>query len=195
MPKVFILSAPSGAGKTSLARALLQSRDDLELAVSHTTRPMRPGEREGVDYFFVDRDRFEKMVGENRFIEYARVFDNYYGTSVDAVESVLGRGKSVLLDIDWQGARVVRERFPLACSIFVLPPSLEELERRLRSRGQDSDEVIARRMRDARSEMSHQHEYTYRIVNDDFDRALAELNALINAEIDKAGPTPVQMSV
>lgn len=179
-PTVFVISAPSGAGKSSLARALVQSRNDTALAVSHTTRPMRPGEQDGVDYFFIDRQRFETMIAGGRFLEYAQVFDNFYGTSVDAVESLLTADKNVLLDIDWQGARVVREKFPETCGIFVLPPSLDVLETRLRGRGQDSDEVIARRMRAAQDEMSHGDEYLYRIVNDDFDQALAELDALVS---------------
>ncbi|MEA3291245.1 MAG: guanylate kinase [Pseudomonadota bacterium] len=190
-PTVFVISAPSGAGKTSLARALVQSRDDTALAVSHTTRPMRPGEKEGLDYFFVDRQQFKIMVDGNRFLEYAQVFDNFYGTSVDAVESLLAAGKNVLLDIDWQGARVVREKFPGACSIFVLPPSLDALETRLQGRGQDSGEVIARRMREAQNEMSHSGEYLHRIVNDDFDQALAELDALVSGKALPAAKIPV----
>lgn len=177
--RLIILSAPSGAGKTSLAKALVQRLPDTVISVSHTTRPPRPGERDGVDYYFVDRETFERMVAGGRFLEYARVFDHYYGTDRRAVESQLAAGRNVILDIDWQGARRVREQLPEAVSIFILPPSLAELERRLRGRAQDSDAVIARRMRDAVAEMRHYDEYDYVVVNDDFEAALGDLAAIV----------------
>lgn len=179
---LFIISAPSGAGKTSLVKALLAEAGNLTVSVSHTTRPMRPGEEDGVHYHFVDVPTFEAMVAEGAFLEYARVFDNYYGTAAAAVESQLAAGRDLVLEIDWQGARQVRERFPEAVGIFVLPPSRSALEERLRGRGQDSDEVIARRMRDARSESAHYGEYDYLVINDRFEEALAQLRAVVTAE-------------
>jgi guanylate kinase len=178
--RILILSAPSGAGKTSLARALLERRPEAVLSVSHTTRPMRPGERDGVDYWFVTPDGFERMVQAGEFIEHARVFDNRYGTSFGAVERPMREGRTVILDIDWQGARAVRGRFAGARSVFILPPSREELERRLRGRGQDPDAVIARRMREAVEQIRHYDEYEYVIVNDDFEAALADLEAIVD---------------
>jgi len=157
---------------------------DTVLAVSHTTRPRRPGETDGVDYFFVDRPRFEAMVANAEFLEYAEVFGNLYGTSKAEVDRTLEAGRNVLLDIDWQGARKVRQRIPSARSIFVLPPSRRELERRLRARGQDSDEVIARRMQQAEDEMSHRGEYDYRVVNDDLEEAMAELRSIVSGRVD-----------
>jgi len=178
---LFIVSAPSGAGKTSLVKALLESTPDLVVSVSHTTRAMRPGERDGVDYHFVDVDTFRGMVEAGAFLEHAQVFDNYYGTSQAAVEAELDRGRDVILEIDWQGARQVRRLMPGAVGVFVVPPSRQALEQRLRGRGQDSDEIIARRMRDAQSEASHYGEYDYLVVNDDFDAALRQLWAVIEA--------------
>jgi len=178
---LFIVSAPSGAGKTSLVKALLESTPDLVVSVSHTTRAMRPGERDGVDYHFVDVDTFRGMVEAGAFLEHAQVFDNYYGTSQAAVEAELDRGRDVILEIDWQGARQVRHLMPGAVGVFVVPPSRQALEQRLRGRGQDSDEIIARRMRDAQSEASHYGEYDYFVVNDDFDAALKQLWAVIEA--------------
>lgn len=177
--KLFIFSAPSGCGKTSLARALIESRDDIAIAVSHTTRAMRPGEQDGVDYFFVDVPTFESMINNGAFLEYARVFDNLYGTSVAAAEALMAQGKHVILDIDWQGARQVRERYPEVTSVFIVPPSVEVLEQRLRGRGQDDDATIARRMQGARKELDHQREYDHIVINDDFNAALAELDALL----------------
>ncbi len=176
---LYIFSAPSGAGKTSLVKALLEATDGIEVSVSHTTRPPRPGEVDGVDYHFVDVPTFEKMVAEGAFLEHARVFDNYYGTARASVETRLQAGVDVILEIDWQGARLVRAQFPDAVGVFILPPSREALEERLRGRGQDSDEVIARRMRDAVSEMSHYAEFDYLVINDDFDTALEELRAIV----------------
>lgn len=177
--ELFIISAPSGTGKTTLVKRLVGTVPDVVFSVSHTTRPRRPGEVEGSDYFFVDRTSFEQMVARGEFLEYAEVFGNLYGTARAAVADPMARGKSVLLDIDWQGARMVREAMPQARSIFILPPSRGELERRLRDRGQDSDEVIARRMRDAAAEMSHHDEYDYIVVNDDLESALADLGAIV----------------
>jgi guanylate kinase len=177
--ELFIISAPSGAGKTTLVKRLVGSVPDVVFSVSHTTRPRRSGEVEGSDYFFVDRTTFEQMAARGEFLEYAEVFGNLYGTASAAVAELMARGKSVLLDIDWQGARMVREAMPQVRSIFILPPSRGELERRLRDRGQDSDEVIARRMRDAAAEMSHHDEYDYIVVNDDLDSALADLEAIV----------------
>ena len=179
IPGILIVSAPSGAGKTSLARALVSENNQVGLTVSHTTRPIRPGEIGGVHYHFIDRQEFEKMIEQDMFVEYASVFDHYYGTSVAAIRQQLDTGKHAILDIDWQGARKVRGKFPNAVSVFIMPPSLEALEQRLRDRGQDSEEVIARRMGDARSEISHKDEYDFTIVNDDFDRALSQLNGML----------------
>lgn len=178
---LYTLSAPSGAGKTSLVRALLDNDDQLTLSISHTTRPRRAGETDGVDYFFVDDPAFERMIGDGEFLEHARVFDNRYGTSARVVEETLAGGRDVLLEIDWQGARQVRERVAGAVSIFVLPPSREALVERLQGRGQDADEVIERRMEAAIDEMTHYTEADYLIVNDDFDEALADLRAIIRA--------------
>ena len=178
-PAVIILSAPSGAGKTSLARKLVAHRYDVALTVSHTTRPQRPGEQHGVDYYFVDNAEFETMIAANRFIEHATVFGNHYGTSTDTIERLSARGKHAILEIDWQGARMVRRKFPDARSVFIMPPSLAALEERLRARRQDSDEVIKQRMRAARNEMSHKGEYDYLIVNDQFEQAFARLEAIL----------------
>jgi guanylate kinase len=179
---LFVVSAPSGAGKTSLLKALVPTDPRLRVSVSHTTRAPRPGEQDGTHYHFVDRARFEAMVAAGEFLEHARVFDNLYGTAERSVRDVLGANFDVVLEIDWQGARQVRARFPEAVSVFIVPPSVEALRRRLSGRGQDSAEIIDRRMRDARSELSHFGEYDYLVVNDDFDEALADLRAIIGAE-------------
>ncbi|GAA5177472.1 MULTISPECIES: guanylate kinase [Halomonadaceae] len=179
---LYIVSAPSGAGKTSLVRALIERLDGIQVSVSHTTRAMRPGEVDGVNYHFVDVATFERMVERGDFFEHARVFDNDYGTSRPAVQARLAAGEDVILEIDWQGARQVREQIPGAVSLFILPPSREALHQRLASRGTDGPEVIARRMRDAVSEMSHFDEYQHVIINDDFDDALAQLGGLVLAE-------------
>jgi guanylate kinase len=179
MGKLFIFSAPSGAGKTSLANALVEGDPNLEFSVSHTTRAPRPGEKHGVHYYFVSREEFDAMVQLGQFLEHATVFGNSYGTSRAAVESVLARGKSVLLDIDWQGARSIKARMPQAVSVFILPPSRAALRERLVKRGQDSMEVIDRRMREATAEMSHYGEFDHVVVNDDFELALADLRAIL----------------
>ncbi|MDW7746604.1 guanylate kinase [Halomonas sp.] len=178
---LFIVSAPSGAGKTSLVRELIESLDGIQVSVSHTTRERREGEVDGVNYHFVDVPAFEAMIEHGDFFEYARVFDNYYGTSRRSVEAMLAAGQDVILEIDWQGARQVRQQLPDAVSVFILPPSREELERRLASRGTDEHAVIARRMRDAVEEMTHHDEYDYLVINDDFTTALRELQSLVIA--------------
>jgi len=190
---LYILSAPSGGGKSSLAQALVESSGDVGISVSHTTRAPRPGERDGVHYHFVDKETFEAMVKAGDFLEYAQVFDHYYGTTRAAVETLLAQGKNVLLDIDWQGMRGIKAQLPEAKSIFILPPSREELESRLRSRGQDSDEIIARRMRDAVSEMRHYDEFDYVLVNDDFDLALQDLRVFTSGQPDQARAVDIEM--
>ncbi|MCW8917285.1 MAG: guanylate kinase [Gammaproteobacteria bacterium] len=183
---LYIISAPSGAGKTSLVKALLQQTTALTVSVSHTTRAPRPGEVNGQDYHFTDPDTFRGMIADNAFLEHAQVFDNFYGTARASVLELLAQGLDVILEIDWQGAQQVRQKMPEAVSIFILPPSREELEKRLCGRGTDSDEVIARRMRDAISEMSHYREFDYLVFNDDFDTALGELRAIILARRQQA---------
>ncbi len=178
---LYIISAPSGAGKTSLIKALLERLDGISVSVSHTTRAMRPGEVDGVDYHFIDKERFEGLVESGDFLEHARVFDNYYGTRRAAVLDKLEMGEDIILEIDWQGARQVYEAFPEAVKVFILPPGLGVLRERLTGRGQDSEEIIARRMTDAVSEISHHDEYHYLIFNDDFNVALSELEALFRA--------------
>ena len=181
---LYIVSAPSGAGKSSLINALLETNPtyDMKVSVSHTTRGMRPGEENGVHYNFVSVEEFTDLVEQSAFLEHAEVFSNYYGTSRPWIEQQLNNGIDVFLDIDWQGARQIRKLMPAAKSLFILPPSKEELERRLNTRGQDSEAVIARRMEEARSEISHYNEYDYVIVNDDFDVALIDFKAIIRAE-------------
>jgi guanylate kinase len=179
---LYIFAAPSGAGKTSLVKALVETTADIEVSVSHNTRAPRPGEVDGVNYHFTDVAAFQAMVAQGAFLEHARVFDNYYGTARANIEQRLAAGVDVILEIDWQGARQVREQFPDSIGIFILPPSRQALEERLRGRGQDGDEVIARRMRDAESEMSHYGEFDYLVINDDFATALVELAAIVTAQ-------------
>lgn len=180
--QLYIVSAPSGAGKTSLVRALLMQDAQVEVSVSHTTRAARPGERDGEHYHFVSDAAFARLVADDAFLEHAQVFDRRYGTARAGVAARLAAGRDVVLEIDWQGARQVRAAFAQALSVFIVPPSVGELRRRLSGRGQDAAEVIERRMRDARSELMHWVEYDYLIVNDDFGRALAELQALFIAQ-------------
>ena len=179
--KLFVVAAPSGAGKTSLVKALLERMPRLEMSVSHTTRPRRPTEEHGREYFFIGVPDFEHLVAEGEFLEHARVFDNLYGTARAPVEARLAQGEDIVLEIDWQGARQVRAAMPDCVTIFILPPSREALERRLRTRATDSPEVIARRLRDAVSDMSHWREFDYVVVNDDFERAVADLTAIVTA--------------
>jgi len=176
---LYIISAPSGAGKTSLVKALIEQLDGAEVSVSHTTRAMRPGEVDGSDYHFVSEQQFLGKVGQGEFLEHAQVFDNFYGTSRLTVEERLAQGMDVILEIDWQGAAQVRKQMPDCLSIFILPPSRDELERRLKGRRQDSEEIIARRMQDAVNEMSHYPEFDYLVINDDFEQALSELKAIL----------------
>ena len=178
---LFVVSAPSGAGKTSLVAALLESRPDIVVSVSHTTRKPRQGEIDGQHYHFASAESFLGMVQDGAFLEHARVFDHYYGTSRQAVEAELAAGRDVILEIDWQGAQQVRRLMPECYSIFILPPSQAALEQRLRSRGKDSDEIIARRLRDATEDISHYDEYDYVVVNDDFKVALAEMASIFRA--------------
>ena len=177
------LSSPSGAGKTTLAKRLLASDEDIVMSVSATTRPMRPGEVDGKDYFFLTPDAFEEQIAEGAFLEYARVFGNIYGTPRAPGDEAIEAGRDVLFDVDWQGVQQLRQaaRDDLA-SVFILPPSIEALEQRLRSRGQDSDEVIASRMAQARDEISHWAEYDYVIVNDDLDASEHKINAILASE-------------
>lgn len=179
---LFIITAASGAGKTSLIKALLAKDEHLKLSISHTTRKPRPSEANGVDYHFVDDATFLHMLGEARFLESAEVHDARYGTSQSAVELPLEAGFDVVLEIDWQGAAQVRRLYPQAISIFVLPPSIEALERRLNGRGQDSSDVIAKRVAAARTEMRHVSEFDYVTINDDFDDALQDITAIIRAQ-------------
>jgi guanylate kinase len=179
--RLYIVSAPSGAGKTSLVAALVAAEPEVLVSVSHTTRAMRPGEADGVNYHFTSRERFQQMLAQQDFLEHATVFGNLYGTSRTWVANTLAGGHDVVLEIDWQGARQVRERVPDAASIFILPPSLAALQARLEARKQDGPEVIVERMRQAVAEMSHWDEADYVIVNDDFATALADLRALVRA--------------
>jgi guanylate kinase len=179
---LYVVSAPSGAGKTSLVRALLDSAgDQLVLSVSHTTRAPRPGEADGRDYHFVSMETFQRMIGAGAFLEHAQVFDNAYGTARAGIETQLAQGRDVILEIDWQGARQVRRALPESIGIFILPPTRQALEERLRGRGQDDETVIARRMRDAISEMSHYAEYDYLVINDVFRTAHDELASIIRS--------------
>lgn len=178
---LYIVSAPSGAGKTSLVNALIKDDKRVSVSVSHTTRGKRPGEEHGVNYHFVSHEEFKALIDKNDFLEHAEVFGNFYGTSRSTLQQVLDRGDDLILEIDWQGARQVRELMPEARSIFILPPNLEALRQRLDGRGQDSDEIIAGRMKEAVSEMQHYDEYEYVIINDDFDVALEELKAVFRS--------------
>ncbi len=174
-----MIAAPSGAGKTSLVRALMEHHRNLGFSVSFTTRPRRPTEVDGRDYHFVSRDQFDQMVRAGEFVEHADVFGNGYGTGRAQVEQALAAGQDLILEIDWQGARQVREQLPEAIDIFILPPSRAALERRLKGRGTDSPEVIARRLSESVAEMLHWAEFRYVVVNDDFTRALAELESIV----------------
>jgi guanylate kinase len=177
--RLFVIAAPSGTGKTSLVKALMRKIPSLAFSISFTTRRKRPTEDHGRDYYFVTAEAFSEMVERGAFLEHASVFDNSYGTGREQVESALARGQDLLLEIDWQGAAQIRKALPECVSIFILPPSRAALETRLRDRGTDSDEVIARRLRDSVTELSHWQEFEYVVVNDVFDQALASLEAIV----------------
>jgi guanylate kinase len=177
---LFIISAPSGAGKTTLVQALLDSSPNLYVSISHTTRAKRPYEKDAIDYHFVDENEFQDMVEQQQFLEHAQVFDNSYGTSRKIVEQQLSAGKDIILEIEWQGAQQIRKLVPNVVSIFILPPSYGTLETRLGDRG-DENEAIERRMRDAKNELSHYKEYDYLVVNDDIQVTLDQLTTILQA--------------
>jgi len=179
--KLFIVAAPSGAGKSTLVNALLAREPGIALSISHTTRAPRPGDIDGVQYHFVDRAAFERMVARGEFLEHADVFGNYYGTARGAVEPILEAGRDVLLEIDWQGAEQVRRAMPGCVSIFILPPSRAELERRLRARATDSESTIEKRLAASREEIAHAHAFDCIVVNDHFDDAVAALQDIVHA--------------
>jgi guanylate kinase len=178
---LYIVAAPSGGGKTSLVKKLVSDLDNIAVSISHTTRSMRPGEQEGVDYFFVNNDAFLRLVDEHAFIEHAEVFQHFYGTSINQIQARLAAGIDIVLDIDWQGAAQIHNLFADSVSIFILPPSLEALMQRLIDRGRDDEETIAHRMLRAKAEMKHLTEFDYLIVNDDFDLAAQQLAAIVTA--------------
>jgi guanylate kinase len=178
---LYTISAASGAGKTSLVTALLQQTKHVQVSISHTTRAMRPGEEDGVNYHFTSKDNFLKMIGNNAFLEHAEVFGNYYGTSHAWVEETLAKGIDVILEIDWQGAQQVRRVMPKTVGIFIVPPSIEALRERLTGRGQDDDDVIEKRMAEAISEMSHFNEADFLVINDDFAEALHDLQSILRS--------------
>jgi guanylate kinase len=177
--RLYVIAAPSGAGKTSLVKALMEREPRIQFSVSYTTRKPRPNEIPGRDYHFVSAERFQEMIANREFLEHARVFDNCYGTGVLTVQESLSNGEELLLEIDWQGARQVRARLPEACSIFILPPSREALELRLKGRSTDSSEVIQRRLRDAAEDLSHWSEFDYVVINDRFEQAIEDLRAIV----------------
>jgi guanylate kinase len=184
--RLFVIAAPSGAGKTTLVQALLRKNPELRFSISYTTRPQRRNEADGVDYFFTSREQFAKLREQGEMLEHAEVFDNNYGTNRSQVAEHLAAGHNVLLEIDWQGARQVRESMPECVTVFILPPSRREIERRLRGRGTDSGQVIERRLRDAVSDMSHWDEFDYVVINDDLDQAVTTLQAVLDGECGTA---------
>jgi guanylate kinase len=177
--RLYVVAAPSGAGKTSLVKALMEREPRIQFSVSYTTRKPRPNEIPGRDYHFVSAERFQEMIANDEFLEHARVFDNCYGTGVRTVQEALLNGEELLLEIDWQGARQVRARIPEACSIFILPPSRQALELRLKGRSTDSDQVIQRRLRDAAEDLGHWTEFDYAVINDRFEQAIEDLQAIV----------------
>lgn len=179
--QLYVIAAPSGTGKTSLVRQLITNDNDILVSISHTTRSPRPNEKEAVDYFFIDENEFTRMVKKNHFLEHARVHDNFYGTSKLWVDEQLKQGKDVILEIDWQGAMQIRQSCEGVIGIFILPPSKECLLQRLRDRGQDDEQVIARRMARAEAEISHYKEFEYLVINDDFQCAYNDLRAIVHA--------------
>ncbi len=178
---LFIIAAPSGGGKTSLVKKLIQDMSQIEVSISHTTREVRSGERDGIDYFFINKAQFLEMAGTGAFVEHAQVFNNFYGTSFKQIEQRLQSGIDIVLDIDWQGAQQIKERFSDAVGVFVIPPSLETLKTRLQTRQRDNEEIIHERMLRAQDELSHFPEFDYLIVNDDFEKAASELQAIVTA--------------
>ncbi|KTD15889.1 guanylate kinase [Legionella lansingensis] len=178
---LIIVAAPSGGGKTSLVKKLVECLDDIAVSISHTTRSQRPGEKNGLDYFFISEEEFLKMINDGAFVEYAKVFDHYYGTSVAQINTRLESGIDVVLDIDWQGAQQIRRIFPEAISVFIVPPSLEILKQRLFNRRRDDSKIIDGRMKRAQDELSHYCEFDYLIVNDDFNKAALELQSIVIA--------------
>lgn len=179
---LYIVAAPSGGGKTSMVNELVKNVDKVEISISHTTRPKRPAEKEGVDYYFISEQEFSKMIKNGEFVEYARVFDHFYGTSIKQITSKLSEGKDVVLDIDWQGAQQIKKIYPNSVSVFVVPPSLHVLQDRLIDRAQDNQEIILKRMQRAKDEMRHYAEFDYLIINDNFAKACMDLIAIVTAQ-------------
>ena len=178
---LFVIAAPSGAGKTSLVKTLTENLDHLSVSISHTTRPKRPNEEDGVNYFFVEKSQFKEMIARSEFLEYADVFENYYGTSRQWVETTLRQGIDVILEIDWQGHQQIKKIFPDSIGVFILPPSLKDLYARLVNRNQDKAEIIAKRLTDVRETVSHIDEFDYLVMNDNFDQAASDLTTIIKA--------------
>ena len=178
---LYVVAAPSGAGKTTLVKALVDSTPNITVSISHTTRPKRPNETHGENYYFIDRNEFEHMIVQNDFLEYATIFDNFYGTSKHWVKETLAKGVDVILEIDWQGYQQIKQLFPHTHSIFILPPSLDDLKNRLIKRNQDHPEIIEKRLADVQETIQHLSEFDYVIVNDNFEHALTDLKAIIHA--------------
>jgi guanylate kinase len=195
--RLYVVAAPSGAGKTSLVKALMEREPRIQFSVSYTTRRPRPNEIPGRDYHFVSQERFQEMLANDEFLEHAQVFDNCYGTGVRTVREALSNGEQLLLEIDWQGARQVRSRIPQAVSIFILPPSRTALEQRLKARSTDSDQVIQRRLRDAAEDLGHWREFDYVVINDQFEQAIEDLQAIVDDRgnlLKAARPEVVQLA-
>jgi guanylate kinase len=195
--RLYVVAAPSGAGKTSLVKALMEREPRIQFSVSYTTRRPRPNEIPGRDYHFVSQERFQEMIARHEFLEHAQVFDHCYGTGVRTVQEALSNGEQLLLEIDWQGARQVRSRIPEAISIFILPPSRAALEQRLKGRSTDSDAVIQRRLRDAAEDLGHWREFDYVVINDQFEQAIEDLQAIVEnrgGHLQAARPEVVQLA-